>query len=258
MSFNLAAVSRKYHKWLMLFLGLQFLIWSVTGAYMVLLNIDYIHGDSLVVNHQDSINHQQISYPLSSIYRRFPEAQGLELGKLLTQDVYRFSARGQKYLMNARTGELLPQITKAQAKAIARYFYNGDDNVIDAELITANPPSELSSRRLPAWRVNFDAFASPSLYVSSQSGLVVTKRHEFWRTFDLFFRLHIMDYGSGEEVDNWLLFWSVLFGLLACISGILLVYYRLIKPNIRRSKPRFVAAGVNNGAMTNSGGNNVS
>ncbi|MFT6029889.1 MAG: hypothetical protein ACI8O8_001630, partial [Oleiphilaceae bacterium] len=30
----------------MLFLGLQFLIWSISGAYMVIFDIDYIHGDS--------------------------------------------------------------------------------------------------------------------------------------------------------------------------------------------------------------------
>ena len=45
-------ISRKFHRWLMLFLGIQFLIWSISGAYMVIFDIDYIHGDSLVVNHQ--------------------------------------------------------------------------------------------------------------------------------------------------------------------------------------------------------------
>jgi len=49
---KLLKTSRKFHKWLMLFLGIQFLIWSISGAYMVIFDIDYIHGDSLVVNHQ--------------------------------------------------------------------------------------------------------------------------------------------------------------------------------------------------------------
>ena len=41
--------SRKLHKWFMLFIGLQFVIWSVTGAYMVFFDIDYIHGDSQAI-----------------------------------------------------------------------------------------------------------------------------------------------------------------------------------------------------------------
>lgn len=213
----------------MLFLGVQFTLWSVTGAYMVLLNIDYIHGDTLVVNHQTTIDPEEVSYPLSSLYRRFPAANGVELGQLMKQNVYRFRVGDHKYLISAATGERLPELSKTQAIAVARYFYRGDHQVTGAELISANPPSELSARHLPAWRVNFDAFGSPSLYISSHSGLVVTKRHEFWRTFDLFFRLHIMDYQTGEDIDNWLLFWVTLFAVLAAITGMILVYYRVFK-----------------------------
>jgi hypothetical protein len=50
-SMGLLKISRKSHKWLMLFVGVQFVIWSITGVYMVLFDIDYIHGDSLVINH---------------------------------------------------------------------------------------------------------------------------------------------------------------------------------------------------------------
>src|SRR5262245_21641921 len=45
---NLARTVRSWHKWLGLVLGLQLLIWSVSGFYMVALNIDFIHGDHLV------------------------------------------------------------------------------------------------------------------------------------------------------------------------------------------------------------------
>ena len=45
----------------MLFIGAQFVIWSVTGAYMVFFNIDYIHGDTLVINHQNKIDPNNIN-----------------------------------------------------------------------------------------------------------------------------------------------------------------------------------------------------
>jgi uncharacterized iron-regulated membrane protein len=43
-SMGFLKTSRKFHKWLMLFVGVQFVIWSITGAYMVFFDIDYIQN----------------------------------------------------------------------------------------------------------------------------------------------------------------------------------------------------------------------
>ena len=43
-------LSRSVHKWLALFVGLQLLVWAITGFYMVAIDLDFIHGDSLVRN----------------------------------------------------------------------------------------------------------------------------------------------------------------------------------------------------------------
>src|SRR3546814_8654362 len=39
---------RRTHKWLALFVGIQVVLWTLTGFYMVTVHIDYIHGDHLV------------------------------------------------------------------------------------------------------------------------------------------------------------------------------------------------------------------
>ncbi len=59
-SMGIVKTSRKFHTWLMSFVDVQFVIWSITGAYMVFFDIDYIHGDSLVINHQTKINPNDI------------------------------------------------------------------------------------------------------------------------------------------------------------------------------------------------------
>jgi hypothetical protein len=41
-------VARKTHKWLGLFIGLQVVVWSLSGRYMTVVHIDKIHGDHLV------------------------------------------------------------------------------------------------------------------------------------------------------------------------------------------------------------------
>ncbi|WP_229381189.1 PepSY domain-containing protein [Shewanella psychropiezotolerans] len=225
---NLLKISRKYHRWLMLFVGVQFVIWSVSGAYMVIFDIDYIHGDSLVENHQTKLNPDKIDYPLAELVQAYPDAERLEMGVFLGKTVYSFKQGEQDFLIDAHTGLLLSPLDQTTAVKAAKHYYTGDGEVAEVELITQDPPFELSRRVLPAWRVSFDDFGSPSIYVSAETGKLVTKRHEFWRTFDLMFSLHVMDY-EDEDPSNWLLFWFLLFSLTASILGLILTYFRVFK-----------------------------
>ena len=80
---TLLRASRKAHKWLMLLLGIQFVIWSLSGAYMVILDIDYIHGDTLVAEHQDMLESKRIELSLQQLFSLFPEAEDISLDTLL-------------------------------------------------------------------------------------------------------------------------------------------------------------------------------
>jgi uncharacterized iron-regulated membrane protein len=239
--------ARTLHKWLMLFLGLQFVIWSVTGTYMVFMHIDYIHGDSLISNPQTKINPDKLQYSLTKLLQTYPEAEQISVGKLMQQDVYRFSIptinatikSTQQVLLNAQTGERLSPLNQTAAIALAQYYYLGNEPISEVSLLTDNPPFELSARHLPAWRINFDHFSAPSLYISADSGLLVGKRHAFWRLFDWVFRFHVMDYGDAEEIDNQLLFWIALFSTLATVSGLILVYFRVLCRTKNKRKPMF-------------------
>ena len=237
--------ARTLHKWLMLFLGLQFVIWSVTGTYMVFMHIDYIHGDSLISNPQTKINPDKLQYSLAKLLQTYPEAEQISVGKLMQQDVYRFSIPAinttiittQQVMLNAQTGERLSPLNQTAAIALAQYYYLGNEAITKVSLLNDNPPFELSARHLPAWRINFDHFSAPSLYISADSGLVVGKRHAFWRLFDWMFRFHVMDYGDAEEIDNQLLFWIALISTLAAVSGLTLTYFRVLRRTKNKRKP---------------------
>ena len=224
-------MSRKYHKWLMLFVGIQFLIWSISGAYMVIFDIDYIHGDSLVSDNQTPLKSEQINYSLAELYTDHPKAKEVELSTLLNDTVYRFNDGKNKYLLSADTGKSLSPIRDDDAVLIAKHHYN-DANVTikQVSLITENPPFELSARHLPVWRIDFDEFASPSFYISTQTGELVTKRHTFWRLFDWMFSFHVMDYVE-EDASNKLLFVFAVLSIVATFFGIVLTYFRLLKRN---------------------------
>ena len=49
---RLHILARKTHKWLGLVIGLQVVIWSLSGLYMTAVHIDIIHGDHLVQSAQ--------------------------------------------------------------------------------------------------------------------------------------------------------------------------------------------------------------
>mgnify|MGYP000126430162 FL=1 len=232
---KLLKTSRKYHKWLMLFLGIQFVIWSVSGAYMVILDIDYIHGDSLVKNHQTKVNTENINYSLKELLQSYPEAKAIELGLFTDSEVYRFKQGDKRYLVAADTGKQLSPLTESMAISAAKHAYTGKGQVTDVTLISSNPPVELSRRVLPAWRVDFADLGSPSIYISAQTGKVVTKRHSFWRIFDWMFSFHVMDY-QEEDPANKLLFWFTLFALVAAIFGAILTYYRIFRASEKQQQ----------------------
>lgn len=219
--------SRQYHKWLMLFVGLQCVIWSLTGAYMVALNIDYIHGDSLVKQQNTHLISTDVNYELHQLYSDYPKAEMIELTLLLDRAVYRLTENKQHYLLSADTGKLLSPISEDYAAAIAKNLYEKPEVSINhISLISENPPFELSVRHLPVWRIDFDDFASPSFYISSRTGKLVTKRHTFWRLFDWMFSFHVMDYAE-EDPSNKLLFLFVVLSLAASLFGVVLTYFRV-------------------------------
>ena len=75
----------------MLFIGLQLVVWSVSGTYMVLMDIDYIHGDSLVAEKNQTISSEQVHYSFKQLLAEHPQASKIKLGFMLNQAVYRFN-----------------------------------------------------------------------------------------------------------------------------------------------------------------------
>lgn len=234
--------SRKYHKWLMLFIGVQFVIWAFSGAYMVLMDIDYIHGDSLVAKSELKLAPEQVSYSFQQLLSDNPEAENIILSLMLDKAVYRFTVDKNSQLVSAEDGKQQSPISEALAVSIAKHHYkNKVAKVKQVKLLVESAPRELSIRRLPAWRIDFDDFASPTFYISVNSGELVTKRHSFWRFFDWMFAFHVMDY-VDEASDNKLLLVFTLLAILASIFGLILTYFRTIKVNgklkaKRKAKP---------------------
>lgn len=225
---------RKYHKWLMAFVGIQFLFWSITGVYMVTMDIHYIHGETLAKSEEAKIDLASVDYSIAKLAADYPQASQVSLTQSMGRPLYSFINGEQgKVAIDAKTGAVQALVDEIKAKEIAQYYYALDHEIDNIRLIKSakNMPAELSPRHLPVWRVTFDQFATPTFYISQQTGALVAKRHDFWRLFDWMWRFHIMDYDDGENVSNWFLFLVATLGLMGAITGAVLTYYRVLSPN---------------------------
>ncbi|GGF54459.1 hypothetical protein [Alteromonas lipolytica] len=225
--------ARTSHKWLMRFTGLQFILWALTGLYMVCMDIHFIHGESLTRAEAQTLPLSDIRFSLAELLQVYPDASNIELVTLLNQPVYRFrSASGQRriHLISARSGLPQSEITANQASTIATAAYTGN-----GELVSVNPLISRDARGQlrPLWVVTFSDAASSTLYIEQQSGRIIRHRHNYWYLFDWMWRLHIMDYDDGENVANPLLLILSVAGLFAALSGALLLILRLTAHSVR-------------------------
>ena len=217
---------RRTHKWLALFVGIQVLLWTVTGFYMVTVHIDHIHGDHLVRPVPGGAFTPAALVKPNEVLATVPGASELRLQRLLGKPVWRAETGAMPVLVDARTGARLPPLTRAEVEATARAIYTGDPTIVSTRLLT-EAPLEMQTRKPPFWQVEFAGWNRPTLYISPTTGELISRRHALWRVFDFAWMLHIMDYDERSNVNNpllrvatwsavamalsgaWLLFWSI-------------------------------------------------
>lgn len=231
-----AVLAYKLHKWLGLFVGLQVLVWLCSGLYMVIVNLDFIHGDPLVKNMQQTIVVPALAdTSVADLHAQYPAAHDIGLRVVKGKTFYTVTTPDKRYLVDPVTAKVISPLGEQPARDIAVFHFNGDDPVVAAALISSNPPGEIGSRPLPLWRIDFDDRFSTTFYIDPDSGRLVTRRHQYWRIFDFLWMLHIMDYAERANVHNLLLKTVQIIGLSFVLTGFWLLYFRL-KPRRKQLK----------------------
>jgi len=219
-------LARTLHKWIGLLVGIQVLIWLATGLYMVIVDLDFIHGDPMVRNMQQTIVVPGSSpWSIATLRARYPDASHIGLRPVMQKTFFTITSADERYLMDTESGEIVSPLDEDIAREIARFHFNGDAQITSAALITRDPPMEIQTRRLPLWRVDFDDRFSTSFYIDPYSGRLVTRRHQYWRIFDFLWMLHIMDYDQRSDAHNLLVKIAEVTGLTFAITGLWLLFY---------------------------------
>ncbi len=216
-------IARKTHKWLGLFIGVQVVIWSLSGLYMTAVHIDIIHGDHLVRKAPvRSADVSRLRDPIAVAAEG--GADGVRLAWVRNQPAYVLTRKEGEKVVDATSGGPVPPPSEAEIRSIARSTYTGDDGIASAALIT-EIPGEIRGRKPPLWRVEFAHWNKPTLYFSPTTGELITRRHELWRIFDFVWMLHIMDYETRDNVNNLILRTFTWGAVLMASSGVWLLFY---------------------------------
>lgn len=209
---------RKAHRYLGIFLGIQFIMWTASGLYFSWTDIDEIHGD-----HFRNMDYEPAAFDgligLSQI--NVPaKISSLNLKEIAGKPYYWIN---NEYLVDAKNGNLKEGISEQEALAVAERQMASHLKVKDVEVITeTDKHHEYRERRLPAYVISYDSPENIKAYVSVADGSFQTVRHQNWRWFDFLWMTHTMDYESRDDFNTTLLRAFSLLGLITVLSGFLL------------------------------------
>ena len=226
-------IARRFHKWIALIIGVQALVWTLSGLYMVAIDLDFIHGDHLIKEETPQrLELSSLSDPLAAA-RSIPGATGVRLRRILGRSLYVVTAPDGPVVLDAGSLARVPSPGEEDIRRIARERLNGSEPITTVEL-RGEVPFEIRGRAAPLWRVQFEGWNKPTLYFAV-TGELLSRRHELWRIFDFLFGLHIMDYDERENPNNLLLRVFSWGALTLTLSGAWLLVYSF--PKRKRRKP---------------------
>lgn len=234
---------RKSHRWLGLFLGIQFFLWTLGGLYFSWSSIDDVHGDPLkkhaplIASDVKMVSPTVVLDHIRSIHR-IDSIVSIQLIELLGSPYYQIrcisaltpSSKGHSmhdmtHLANAITGKLRGPLNRDEAIKVAQSRFNGEGTVREVTYLTnTDAHHEYRENPLPAYAVSFVHPTRATVYVSTDLGTVQKYRNDQWRLFDLFWMLHTMDYQGRDNFGNILLRICSVLGMFTILSGFILFF----------------------------------
>jgi len=222
---------RKTHRYMGLFIGIQFLLWTIGGLYFSWTNIDHIHGDHLVNFPNTNIRvRDSLLSPNEAVKRaglNQEKVSSIHLANVLGKTVYRIYADSSLVMVNAKTGHIRPPLNKEEAVNFAKEIFKPNNDVVKVVYVTKENIQDHYQYRenpLPAWAVTFKHPSKSVLYISANLGRFEKIRNGQWRLFDWLWMLHVMDYNTRDNINNWVLRVFSILGLLTILSGFTLFY----------------------------------
>lgn len=229
------------HKWLGLAVGLQVLGWVLGGVVMTAIPIERVRSENHIARFQPA------ALPDSGVIDYRAAAAGLgvtpveaTLKATLRGPLWMLKdADGATHVVDARTGGHVAPLPESEVRLLAGTQYEGRGRPVAVRWFET-PPQE-ASRPGPLWRVDFDDAERTSFYLSPDTGEVVSRRSNVWRLYDAFWRIHILDFRTGDDFNHPLIVGAALVALIMTVAGLVLLWIRLAR-DLRGLRARSRAA----------------
>ncbi|MBX9898202.1 MAG: PepSY domain-containing protein [Qipengyuania sp.] len=191
---------RKIHKWVGLAIGLQFVLWAISGAAMALLDMEAVAGGPRAEPTEAAPREGATGWPKIAGQLGSEKIEGLRLESLLGRPVAEVRTARSTQMFDARTGERLT-IDAAAARAIAKANHPDGTKPVAATLLTQRS-LPVREHEPPIWQVDFGDGESSTYYLSATTGALLERRNDSWRWWDFFWMLHNMDYADRTSFNH--------------------------------------------------------
>ena len=201
---------RKTHRYLSILISIQLLLWTISGIYFAFNQIELVRGEQYRLPQVFSIDLSKINLVLDSV-------KSIQVARRFGEEILIVRKEAGTEYLNLE-GDALEKLSGEQAANIVSSVTSLTP-LSAKEINEPEPGSEYRGRNLPLYKVATKDQENKQInvYVDAISGQVVAIRSEQWRLWDLMWGLHIMDWETRDEINNWLL---KLFSVLALISSL--------------------------------------
>jgi len=191
---------RRIHKWVGLVIGLQFLLWAISGAAMALISMEEVAGGAMAERPEPP------AIPASSGWAKVKQelagkpVGALSLRSLPGRQAIEVTTNGGTLLFDVASGTPI-RIDNDAAAAIASAHHPqrlSPTNVAPMTEVTL----AVREHQLPIWKVDFADDKASTYYVSGETGEVLERRNDSWRWWDFFWMLHNMDYSDRTSFNH--------------------------------------------------------
>lgn len=233
--FNYKHFIRKSHRYLGVFIGIQFILWTLGGLYFSWTNLDEIHGDHLIAHSNINLSIPPGSISPDEIVSRLRAVAGAApiekiyfvevLGAYFYAVEHVIKDTRSTVLMRVKDGSVRPAVTSIEAGRTATDALAKAGEPTAILYLTRENVSrdkEYREKPLPAWAVTFEK--NVSVYVSAETGQVVAVRTDNWRAFDLLWMFHTMDFHGRDNINNYGLRGFSILGIVTVLSGFSLFF----------------------------------
>lgn len=191
---------RKIHKWIGLVIGLQFLVWAISGTAMALLPMDEVAGGERAQPRPLALLSGASAWPKVQQALAGESVQAVTLRSLPHATLYQVTTGKGVRLFDAGNGSPVT-IGAAAAGAIAAAAHPDGAQIRQVEAL-GEISLAVRDFELPIWRVDFHDDKNSSYFVSGSTGEILARRNDTWRWWDFFWMLHNMDYAERTSFNH--------------------------------------------------------